>query len=599
MMGYAALAAVITAVVGFGLDFVSSRSRHGDQFKSTIGATLATFVVTFLVDWGIFFWTRPVFAGAGWGFLVIANLVILAVAFGVANYFTDRMSAASVGSAIMVVVLLVGVFGIWNNWWKGQGNVDKLLSHIDVTMVEPKPGEDPAKAYPNTSDEHMVVVGDQAARFRANQVMSNQGIGTRYELGNGELQSVKGHMYYVFELLVTDWTNSRAVNYTVPGYVLVDAENPAATPEPKLGFSIKLWPGGYFDANLHRYVYSHGYKTVFQDDPTIELDDEGRPFYTMTVNKPVIRWQDSLPSAFLTVDAQSGKITEYPLDKIPSWVDRVYSRDTATYMLDAWGHWGQAPYKWINEGSNNRYKVSGDLNLVYTEDGPAWQALMTSYKSDTAVQYVALMDTVTGKVRMYKAPQGLLVESSVDNSFNKSPNNLKRNDPTALALHKVYGQLTWVASMVGDGEGNQKDDNDRPKAASFAGVGVLNATQSDSSKVIIGQDKGDAFSQYSTQIATGTNNNNPEATAAQKTVTGKVASVSPPLVFNGNTFIIITLDGDKDHLYRGQVTETPNSLAMTVAKPGDEVTITFVETGTNNPIRNIASFSSAALAGVK
>jgi len=616
MWGIAAIAAAISAVLGFALacvpvakdisDWYYGRFDHWETsrvVRANAVAAVISFVVLLFTDWLIFFKMRPVFAGAGWTFLVITNLVILLIAFGIVDGIRRKVGLASAVSASVVIVLLVGVLGIWNNWWLGQGNVDKLTHALNVKMVTTD-AKDPAGNYPPTSDEHMVIVGDQAARNQANRAMNTKGISTRYDLGDGALQSVAGHMYYIFDLKVTGVKNSGAVDYTSPGYIVVDAEDPNAAPQAKLGYKIKYFPGGTFQANLERHLYNNGYRTQFIDGLSLEVDDDWKPYYTASVNDPLVRWQDSVPVGFIAVDAQTGKINRSNLNQIPTWVDRVYSRSTAQHLLDAWGHWGQAPYKAINEGSANRYKISGDLNLVYTEakgdwpGGPAWQALFTSFKSDTAVRYIALMSTRSNQVFVYDAPAGLQVENSVKEAFNQTASTTKKFDPTALALHKIYGQLTWVASMVGDGQGDKTDDNGTVVPTSFAGVGVINATQADSSKAIIGRDKGDALSQYSTQIATGNNNNSPGANAQEKTLQGKLASVSPPLVFNGNTFMIFTIEGDNAHLYRGQVTETANSLAMTVAKVGDQVTIKYIDTGGNNPIRNIASFQSASLAGV-
>lgn len=590
-------AACITAVAAFLLTFLATEPEMGTRSGLSVSAGIITLFVAFLIDWCIFHGALPVFAGYSvWGWIVLPNLVIVLVISGIIDYYY-RDYGISATSVIAVVGLLVTVVFIplWNYWPKGQGNVDKVLSHIEVEMI------DDTTAYPNTDEEHMVIVGTQAARYRADQLMGTKEIGTRYELGEPELQSVNDHMYYLFELKVTNWTDSRAVDYTVPGYILVDAEDPSTDPQAVLSLpdengedkdiAIKYWTDGLWEHNIQRYVYYSGYNDVYLDGASLEIDDNGRPFYTMTINKPVLRWQDNLPTRFLTVDAQTGAIKEYELGDVPEWVDRVYSSETAKYLLNTWGHWGQAPYKLFKEGNNDRYKVSGHLNLVYTEDGPAWQAFMTSFKNDSAVQYIALMDTRSGEVRVYKAPSGLKTESSVQDSFNDAPDNIKKYDPTSLALYKVYGELTWVASLVG----NDKGDDD---TASFIGIGVVSATDSEAANVIIAEDKTDAFSQYSAWIAEGSNNDDPEENAATETVQGIVHSVGDPIVFNESTYVIITLEGDPDHLYRGLVSDQAGGLLLTVTQPGEEVIVTFVNTSDDNPIRSIASFTNLAYAGV-
>ena len=302
-----------------------------------------------------------------------------------------------------------------------------------------------------------------------------------------------------------------------------------------------------------------------------------------------------VPVKFISIDAQTGDIQQYGLDKIPSWVDRVYSKATAKTMLEWWGHWGagpqNAPYQPFYEGNNNRYKVSGDLNLVYTDEGPAWQALMTSYASDTAVQFVALMDTRSNYVRMYPAPEGIQIESHIVDAINSSGNNLKGLDPTHLVMHKVFGQLVWVGSLVAKGAGGATDGK-FPQAQSFQGVSLLTSTSADAAKVIIGTSKGDALGKLSQQIASGSNNANPNAGGLNKTVQGTVAAATI-ITETGNSTVLIRLVGDKDNVYSGPVTTNDaKTLQRAVAKAGDKVTITYLDTG--SPIRNIASYTTTA-----
>jgi len=581
------------SVVATGIDCIRTRKfGHDSPQYSLVAGVISVFVLTG-VNWAILYWSNPVLEGAGWVGAFITNCFFVLIVFGAMDAYDDEsLSVTPIVALALIVIMGIGS-GLYSVMWYGQDNADIMKSQLQVEMIKSEEG---TKTYPETDEQHMGIVTEQPARNQANRVMNQENIGARYELGNGEIQTVNGHLYYVFELHPKDLRATQAASYKVPGYVLVDAEDHNASPELKLGYEITLWSDGFFESNLERHVWQE-FPGAYVDDLSLEVDDTGRPFYTAALSQTAVRWEQSIPAAFITVDAQTKEIVQYPLDRIPAWVDRAYSANTARTMLDWWGRWNKAPYQPFVESKNDRYKVAGELNLVYTDEGPAWQALMASWNSDTSVQYVALLDTRSTRVRMYPAPQGLQIESSVVDAFTKSGNNLKSLDPTGLALHKVYGQLVWVGGLVGNDRGGQTDDNGRPTAESFQGVGVLNATSSDAAKVIIGRDKGDAFSQLSTQIATGSNNNSPEATAQTKTIEGIVASVSPPLVFNGNTFMVLSLEGDGDHLYRGQVTETANSLSMTLAKTGDKVILTYVDN--NGPIRNIASFKNAALAGIK
>ncbi len=598
--GYAALTAGVLAFAGALLSMLSYGGERYSLMKTALVGGIVSFVLMVPINAVFFAWFPPVFAGAGWVGWGVSNLMILLVVFGACNAYEAEhvgsskfaVNATAPVSLVVILVVTVGMLWFWNNWYTGQDTAKFLANEqLNVTMIDEK---EEVKNYPPTDEQRMVVVGEQNARLTAGSAMGTQNIGTRFNLGKGELQSIDGHLYYVFNLTFRSLTAANDAGRTVPGYIQVDAEDPNLPAQLKLDYTIKYWEGGPHETSLDRHVYA-AFPAHFVDDLSLEVDDSGRPFYTASLNKPVARWFQSAPEKFITVDAQTGEIKQYPLDQVPSWVDRVYSDQTAEELLNWWGQYAQADYDYWIEAPSNRYKVSGQLNLVYTDEGPAWQALMSSVNNDVAVQYVALMSTRTNDVRMYKAPASLLVENRVVDAFQQSSNNLKRLDPTGLVLHKVFGKLVWVGSMVADGRGGLEEGG-YPTSESFAGIGTLDATNADSAKVIIGRDKGDTFGQLSTQIATGSNNASPEANANIKTIEAIIASVSPPVVFNNNTYIIMTMEGDADHLYRGQVTEAANSLAMTVAKPGERVIITYLDSG--GPIRNIASYKSTVLAGV-
>lgn len=224
---------------------------------------------------------------------------------------------------------------------------------------------------------------------------------------------------------------------------------------------------------------------------------------------------------------------------------------------------------------------------MYTTSGPAWQALMTSLHSETSVNYVALMDTRSNRVRMYKAPTGLIIQGRVTESITTAKTNQTKLEPVNMALHQIYGQLTWVAPLVAGGTSATGQQE------SWAGLALLNATDAQSADVIIGLNKSDALNQYSAQIANGTNNNAPNANANSKSVTGTVSRVDQ-FVSGGNTFVVVRLTGDPTHLYRGEITGSDfNNLAMSLTAVGDSVTITYLENGSQ--VRGIQSLTTTAV----
>lgn len=603
MLGLAALFSLFAALGGGVLDVVSSKSKDkGMQYASTIGTTIFVFLAGLLFNWWLLYEGTPVFNGINWMIPVTLNLVIVLISFGIANGVTERLSLAPVVSVLGLLGLLVTL--IVN--YMPLGDASNVYGHeLNVPALSSLPKQFNSQDYPPTSDNHMVTVSDQNALFKANQAMgqiipnTSDQVGTKFNLGTCVLQSVNGHMYYICDLKVSGNHNPQVV----PGYIVVDAEDPNAAPQARFTYTdqttgkpvnlaLNYTPGAPGSHSMTRLLYNWN-RSVYFGDLTPEVDDNWRLYYTASLDTPAVRMQQSVPTAFITVDPQTGEIKRYALNQIPSWVDRVYSADMAKMMLNWWGQWGVVP--WSTQGSGGRYQVDGDVTLVYTDKGPAWQALMTSLNSDTSVSYVALMDTRSNNVRLYPAPVGLTVQSTATHAIETAGVNKRGLQPVNLALHEIYGELVWVAPLVASGTAGTGPESSQ-------GLAFLNATDPNGSSVIIGTDKADALSQLSAQIANGDNNNSPTATANKKTITGTV-SVVDKYDTGGQTYLVFMIKGDTNHLYRAQVVgDTAGNLEMALAKVGDTVTLTYLDNTSGAPsqsgpsIVNVSSFTDASLA---
>jgi hypothetical protein len=534
-----------------------------------------TFVVLTLIDWLWLFEWPPVFAGVGWFGFAFFNLFVTLVIFVIADSVTHRFSLAPVVAVIAILVMVGALF--WNSLpLKGASNIFGHLAH--VTM-------EPLKAYPPTSNANIITVSDQNALQKADQALGRFIPGTRYTLGSryaltGDCfqKPVNGHNYYICPLTLSGSSNNQADKYTVIAYIAMDAENPDAQATVHWGYKMKWTPGAPYGHSMTRLIWNWD-RSVYIDDLTLEVDNNWQPMYTATIDRPATKLQQSVPVGFITVDPQTGKITRYPLNRVPGWVARVYSATMAVNYLNWWGKWGVVP--WNVQGSGGRYQVDGSsVEQVYTDHGPAWQALMTPTTSNgngnntTAVAYIALMSTRTGDVRMYTAPQGLTTQSSVDHAIGTSANNLKGLDAANKQLHRVDGELVWIAPLVPHGSAGS--GNPEPST----GVAILDATDSSGTHVIIGQNEGDALQQLGAQIATGAINNIPGSGSHKTSVAGVLSAVGSPLPTAHGTFIAFTIGGDKSHVYSVQVTGTDiGNLELTLMHAGQDVVVTFYDTG--------------------
>jgi hypothetical protein len=505
------------------------------------------------------------------------------------------------GSGIFTVLMvIVGCYGVIHLQWIGSNHRAKVLAH-QAHFVIAKPGD-----YPHTDANHILQIPEETADYQASQVLSSSAdkkLSTIYRIGQGTLQSVDNHLYWIYGLEPTGWRNSNKVaNAEFPGFVTVDAENPNAHAALRQkdadgnSYHIKYYLGGYHWHKLERYLWSHGYRDKLVRGLTLEVDDSWRPYYTASLDKLTVGRNHPVPDKALVINPQTGNITQYKfgptLDpneegNLPDWVDRVYTGDVVKKMLNWWGEWGQA--KWsLNESSANRYKVSGDPVLVYTKGGhPVWQAIMTSYSKDTSASYLVLFDARDNEGRVYSIP-GLTLPSVPKHIIANYGQNQKNLVPVHMTLHKIYGRLTWVAPLIGP--------NADSSGTAGQGVALLPYDETNGEHLVFTtKDMSEALAQYREMLANGDDNSGPEENANTKSVDGTVANLSK-VVESGQTVVYFTLKGDTTHIYRAKLQPAgaaDQNLELPFIKTGSKLRLTYLDTGSSR--RDVRAYDDLGL----
>jgi hypothetical protein len=549
-----------------------SRTVGSHRISSTIEATLLTFGVLTLVNWLWIFWSTPVFSGVGWFGIILADLLITGVIFTVAAALTDRFSTGALVAGILILCMFGGL--IWNSMpLKGYSNRYAAIPQVKL-LTDPK-----GPSYPPTSNDNVLLMTPQNALNKANAAMglfiphTNITIGSTYDLGpECDLQPHNDTLQYNCGLVLAGTNNNQGDDYTVNGYLAVDAQHPDKPAVPHFGYKMKYTLGAPFEHSVRRLLWDYD-RTAFWDNVTLEVMPGGRPMYTMTEDFTPVKWQQSVPEWFVTLDPQTGKITRYHLDNIPGWASRVFSAQMAKLYLTWWGGWQLKP--WDKKGSSGRFVVDGDVNLVYTDEGLAWQVLMTpktnSGTNTSAITYIALMDTRTGHIRAYAAPPGLTTQVTVDHVLDTAGTNLtlSHSDAGAHSIHIIDNEYVWVLPL--QPKGTVGTGNPEPSS----GVVLLDGTDANGSHVIVDTTLAGALDQLDRAAAAGQIDNNPVAKATKKSVAGVVERVGPP----GGAYLVFKLKGDP-HFYKvslsGAASDSDELLLM---NPGDDVVVTYNDTG--------------------
>ena len=536
------------------------------------------------IDSLAFYFGRPMMTFAGLVPLILVNLVILAITTTLATF--RRLNAGSVAATLAIVT-----FGtVWIVGYNSGHNA-YLASHlVNVTVA-------PSDQLLASSTDDMVIVSPDIATTKASQAMATGIAGQRnystyLQLGPATLQYVDSRMWYVFPLEFDGAGNKARLHAIVPGYIMVSAEDPDAIPVEHYDglYSMIISLGGGQGSEPDRWAYSHGYSGYLLDDPTLEINDQGLPFYTVTLLRPRVGWTFGAPVGVLVINAHTGQIYRYALGDVPYWVDRVYSQQMAMTIANWYGEYSQAGFQGIGSSNANRFRVSGEPVMVYTgASHPVWRMLLTSYNNDNSVSKIVEMNAATGAMRIYTPQLPMSIEAPViqafDNASGVGATLVKADHYQAvdLTLHVIYGHLTWMATYEPQGSN-----------PSFVGIGFIYAYQATANNVVFGSSKSAALQNYLTQLASmaSANGGAPEQGGQYQTITGKIAAIGWD-VTGGQKYWYVTLAGQPGHVYVGTVASVGPALVL--AQTGDPVTISVLNVGAQESTQSMQSFTDARI----
>ncbi|HEX8982604.1 MAG TPA: hypothetical protein VF792_07540 [Ktedonobacterales bacterium] len=472
--------------------------------------------------------------------------------------------------ALVIGVAVNGLIVISTTWF--DPNV-KALAAIPNIIAEPS-----SQKLPPTNVDHIVLVTQGVASYLGQQTLasSGQNLGSVYhtEPTSYTLQSVRGHLYWIAPLVYNN-VYANLGKWESPGYVVVDAEDPNMEPQLRTGYHMRYLPEALFNQDLLRHVYLSGYTTGNLADPTLEVDDNWRPYFTISLMQPTRGFIGDVTQRVLLVDSQTGDITSYPLSATPRWVDRVIPSDSVNEYLTWWGKYSQAG--WFNpSGQNQQIPATNTPELVYNQvDQSVWLEPMTSSAAtDNSSTGVVLFDTRDMTGRFYRLT-GLGVTNNVTSILKTNPKNLRNYDVGNVQLYEIFNEPTWVATFV----------QTNAYGESYQAVGIVDAKHLVGANVIMAPTKTEALAAYAQYLADN-NIGGPGVAPSGKPVmvTGQIARISQTTE-QGASVYYMTIAGQQ-HIFKAGLALSPE---LPLAQPGDSVQLTFLDTG--QTVVTITSFS--------
>ena len=394
------------------------------------------------------------------------------------------------------------------------------------------------------------------------------GLGSVAQLGDFHIQSIQGELYWVAPIVHRDFikwvTNLNGTN----GYIMVSATNPQdvrfiqdVNGQP---INITYQPNAYLHQDLARHLYTHGFANIGLTDFTFEINDEGKPYWIVTLYEHKVGFAGSDATGVATDDPDTCEINRYIIEYAPSWIDRIQPEYFIESQINSWGTYvnGYLNAMIAEEGV---LKATPGTSLVYGDDGKSyWYTGITSSGSDDSTIGFILVNTRTKEAKLYKQP-GATETAAMRSAEGKVQE--KGYSATTPVMYNVLGSPTYVISL--------KDKAGLIKMVAFVSV-------EDYSLVGLGETKQKALKSYKEVLKSKGNNVNLGSSSGVKEVTGKVTRIGQD-VQGGTTYYYFTLDTLGNYILS---TTSAVSEEITLTEVGDEVTISYETYGDTLDVSN-------------
>lgn len=264
------------------------------------------------------------------------------------------------------------------------------------------------------------------------------------------IQKINGSLYWVVPLGYKGMFKQFSFG-DIPGYILVDAYDSTKPAILKDGYKIKYSLQAYFERWAKRKLWLDNITDVLSDF-SFEVNDNFQPYIVATVLKPKVGFGKFMPVGVKILNVQTGEIKYYPLNKIPSWVDRVMPEDIIANRINEKGNWhnGIVSALFTGNGTWQLTNYNGSSEMFFVEDGSGktyWVSGVTSTGKDDSIIALVAVNTRTGKSYWISinGPTEKAVKNIVESSLGVNKSVWKTELPI---LYNIYGKLVWVTVVV-------------------------------------------------------------------------------------------------------------------------------------------------------
>lgn len=349
----------------------------------------------------------------------------------------------------------------------------------------------------------------------------------------------------------------------IPAYILIDMTT-QDTECVKLESGIKYSKSEYFNRNLYRHLRFHYPTHIFDDQIFFEINEEGTPFWVCPVKKFNIGlFGGQTIGSVVLCNAITGECTEYDIEDVPQWIDKVYSAELLTNLYD---YYGTLKHGYFNSilGQRDCLQTTNGYNYIALDDDVWVYTGVTSVSGDQSNVGFVLMNQRTMETRYYKIEGA--IEDSAMSSAEGQVQNLGYRATFPLLLN-IAGEPTYFMAL--------KDDAGLVKK--YAMVNVQKYQW-----VAIGDTIRECEKNYNELL--NTNGIVGSSADSMLTVRGKIEAIAP-VVLEGTTHYYICLENNEDIFDIDMSQE--DLIGIVRYKEGDTIKLTYVEGYGLNAVRSI------------
>ena len=436
-------------------------------------------------------------------------------------------------------------------------------------------------------DMSRVPIIDQyfAASLAEKKLGEDFALGSRVVLGTPTIQMVDSKLYWVVPLLHSGFFKWLAnTDQGTPGYIMVSATNSQDIRFIRevngKALNIKYQSNSFFNQDLKRHMYLAGITGVAMAGDTFEIDDNGEPYWTITLYSKKIGIRGNEALGLVTVHACTGDIDYYPLIKtekgfsdelIPDWVDRVQPSYFVIPQLNWWGKYVRGFWNTLF-GKRDMLSTTAGYNVIYSDDGRSYfYTGMSSVGADEGTVGFVLTNTRNKNTFLY------LISGATEHAAMRSAEG-KVQQFKYYATFPILVNLDNVPTYFM----TLKDAAGLVKMYCFVSV-------SDFSLVGVGETVKSARESYQMNLATSGSADNALIQDNMSLLEGSIVRIATD-VKDGRSYYHFSLDSRPGHIF---VATSNLSSYLPLTGSGDKVRVQFIETEAKEI--NINKFNNLSL----